>query len=528
MTSPSFQSAAQAFLSDRRQFVLGAGSLTLLPWLGQCVQGALKTNASFASDPFTSGVSSGDPSPDGFVLWTRLAPDPINGGGMPDDAFQVTWELAEDEGFRKIVQSGKTLATPQLGHSVHIEVAGLPADRWFYYRFQCGDAVSPTGRARTTPAFNVMADKLRFAFASCQHFEHGYFTAYEHMAQEDLDLVLHLGDYIYEYGENKKAVRQHTGSEIKSLTDYRNRYALYRSDEHLRAAHAKCPWLVVWDDHEFDNNCAADISEEDDVNPADFLLRRANAYQAYYESMPLRKRSMPKGPHMQLYRRIPYGQLANFEMLDTRQYRSDQPNGDGLKPMNEAALDPKNTLLGEKQEHWLMRDLIASQSNWNVLGQQVMMAPADRLEGDKQAYSMDQWPGYTASRDRLLAFMQDRKVPNPVVLTGDIHNNWVNDLKANFSDEKAAIMGTEFVCTSISSGGNGSLQKSDAYADRIKRENPYVKFYNAQRGYVSCTVTPTEWRSDYQVVEFVDKPGAPKVTRASYVVESGKPGAQLA
>jgi len=506
--------------------VLGAGSLALLPWLGQCVQGAARSNRSFQQDPFTLGVASGDPQPDGFVIWTRLAPEPLGGGGMPNESFEVTWELSEDESFGKIAASGKTYATPQLGHSVHVEVHGLPADRWYFYRFQCGDAISPTGRARTTPGFDAPAEKLRFAFASCQHYEHGLFTAYEHMAQEDLDLVLHLGDYIYEYRGNSKAIRQHIGKEIQSLNDYRNRHALYRTDEHLQAAHARCPWLVVWDDHEFDNNYATEISEEHDVQPEEFLLRRANAYQAYYEMMPLRARSMPRGPHMQLYRRVPFGRLANFEMLDTRQYRTDQPNGDGLKPMNDAAKDPKNTLLGNKQEHWLMRDLIASQSNWNVLGQQVMMAPADRLEGDKQAYSMDQWPGYTHSRDRLLGFMRDRKVPNPVVLTGDIHKNWVNDLKVNFEDEKDPAMGTEFVCTSISSGGNG--QQAQDQAKVLTSENSYVKFFNAERGYVSCTVTPDQWRSDYQVVEYVDKPGAPKITRASYVIESGNPGAKPA
>ncbi|WP_233199047.1 MULTISPECIES: alkaline phosphatase D family protein [Pirellulaceae] len=526
MSLRSFQSTANAFLSDRRQFVLGAGSLALLPWLGQCVQGAMKSNTSFDKDPFTLGVASGDPQPDGFVLWTRLAPEPLGGGGMPSEAYEVTWEISEDLSFKKIAHSGKALATPQLGHSVHVEVQGLPADRWYFYRFQCGDAISPVGRARTTPGYDVMADKLRFAFASCQHYEHGLFTAYEHMAQEDLDLVLHLGDYIYEYRGNSKAIRQHIGEEIQSLNDYRNRYALYRTDEHLQAAHALCPWLLVWDDHEFDNNCAGDISEEESVNPEEYLLRRAAAYQAYYEMMPLRSRCMPRGPHMQLYRRIPYGRLANFEMLDTRQYRTDQPNGDKKSPLNDAARDPKNTLLGDKQEHWLMRDLIASQSNWNVLGQQVMMAPVDREEGAEKAFSMDQWPGYTHSRDRLLGFMRDRKVPNPVVLTGDIHKNWVNDLKVNFEDEKDPVMGTEFVCTSITSGGNG--EQAEAAAKILTSENPFVKFFNAERGYVSCTVTPEEWRSDYQVVEFVDKPGAPKITRASYVVESGIPGAKRA
>lgn len=518
-----FRSAASTFLSNRRQFVLGAGSMALLPWFDQCLKGAAKSNASFSHDPFTLGVASGDPAPDGFVLWTRLAPDPINGGGMPAEIYELTWELSEDESFQKIAKRGKAFATPQLGHSVHVEVHGLPADRWYFYRFQCGDAVSPVGKARTTPGFNAATEKLRFAFASCQHYETGYFTAFEHMAQEDLDLVLHLGDYIYEYGPNAKRIRQHNSPEIESLDDYRNRYALYRSDPALQAAHAACPWLVVWDDHEFDNNYASDISEEQGIDHEAFMLRRANAYQAYYEMMPLRRRCLPKGPDMQLYRRIPYGQLANFEMLDTRQYRTDQPNGDKKSPYNEEAANPKNTLLGDKQEHWLMRDLIASHSNWNILGQQVMMAQVDLEPGDGEKYSMDQWPGAGHSRNRLLNFMRDRKVPNPVVLTGDIHKNWVNDLKVDFANETEAPMGTEFVATSITSGGNGG--KMEKEESLLQSENSFVKFFNGERGYVSCTVTSKEWRSDYQVVEYVDKPGAPLVTRASFVVESGKPGA---
>lgn len=529
MPQPSFRSAAQAFLTDRRQFVLGAGSLALLPWFGQCVQGAVQAKPSFQSDPFSTGVASGDPSPDGFVLWTRLAPEPMaNGGGMPDETFLVKWELSESESFRKIEKSGHAFATPQLGHSVHVEVEGLPADRWYYYRFQCGDAISPVGRARTTPVFDAHVDKMRFAFASCQHFEYGYFTALGHLAkEEDLDLVLHLGDYIYEYGPAKKDTpRKHIGEELQSLDDYRRRYAQYRSDKNLQAAHAACPWLVVWDDHEFDNNCANDISEEPGIDPAEFLLRRAVAYQVYYEVMPLRKRSIPRGPNMQLYRRIPYGQLANFEMLDTRQYRTDQPNGDGLGPLNEEALAKTNTLLGQKQEHWLMRDLISSISNWNVLGQQVMMAPVDRIAGPEKGYSMDQWPGATAERDRLMAFLRDRKVPNPVVLTGDIHNNWANELKVNFQEENEPAVATEFVGTSITSGGNGSVAEK---AEEIYRdENPFVKYFNNQRGYVTCTLTPNEWRSDYQVVEYVDRPGAPKSTAASFVIESGKAGPQPA
>jgi alkaline phosphatase D len=513
-------------IANRRQFVLAGASLAILPWLGGIAQGATRRRAAFDKNPFSLGVASGDPSPDGMVLWTRLAPEPIDGGGMPPETFEVRWELATDDAFQQIVRSGKTLATPQLGHSVHLELAGLEPNRPYWYRFHCGDATSVVGRTRTTPAADAMPDRLRFAFASCQHFEHGLFTAYEHMSREDLDLVIHLGDYIYEYAGKDNLVRKHTGGEIVTLEDYRNRYALYRTDEHLQATHAAFPWLLVWDDHETDNNYASDISEELNVSPETLLLRRANAYQAYYEMMPLRAAAMPTGPDMTLYRTVPFGRLAQFEMLDTRQYRSDQPNNDRRSPINDAVLDPRNTLLGAKQEKWLMRELLKSTSQWNVLAQQVMFGPADREPGEAKLYSMDQWSCAPVARARLLEFMATRKVPNPVVLTGDIHTNWVNDLHVDFDRDGDPVVGTEFVCTSISSGGNGVDKPK--HLDALYAENPFIRFHNAERGYVQCEVTPDAWRSDFQVVTDVLKPGGQLQTRASFVVENGQPGAKPA
>ena len=523
----SWKSLVESIVSNRRQFLLSGASLALLPWVGNVTAGT-RTNKTpkFSTNPFSLGVASGDPSSDGFVLWTRLAPDPLNGGGLPPEIYEVHWELAEDEGFQKITGMGTALATPQLGHSVHVEIEGLPSDRWYFYRFSIADARSPVGRVRTTPASHVMADKLRFAFASCQHYEQGLFTAYQHMAAEDLDLILHLGDYIYEYAGKENLVRKHSGPEITTLEHYRNRLAQYRTDPYLQAAHARCPWLVVWDDHEFDNNCASLISEEKGVSPTDFALRRANSYQAYYEHMPLRRRSLPQGPNMKLYRTVPYGRLANFEMLDTRQYRTDQPNGDGNKPQTGEALNPQATALGDEQEFWLMGELLKSPAEWNILGQQIMMARVDLFPGTPAIFSMDQWPGYEVARRRLMQFLADRKIPNPVVLTGDIHSNWVNDLKIDYDRPDDATVATEFVGTSISSGGNG--MQTPLGSDLLLRENPFVKFLNTERGYVSCTVTPNEWRSDYQVVEYVDKPGAPKLTRAAFVVENGQPGAKKA
>ncbi|MEM9159907.1 MAG: alkaline phosphatase D family protein, partial [Verrucomicrobiota bacterium] len=297
---------------DRRSFILATSSLAAAAvWSSRAV-GSVITNPSFHAYPFSLGVASGDPSADGMVLWTRLAPDPLNGGGMEPGTVEVSWMIAEDEGFSKGVKKGKTFARHDWAHSVHVEVDGLKPDRWYWYQFRAGSEVSPVGRTRTMPAEGVTPDRLRFAFASCQHFETGFYTAYEHMVQEDLDLIIHLGDYIYEYKGREDRVRMHRGDEIMSVDDYRNRYAQYRSDIDLQAAHAAAPWLVTWDDHEVDNNYASDISEQLGTDREAFRWRRANAYKAYYEHMPLRRASLPQGPDMLLYRRVSFGNLADF------------------------------------------------------------------------------------------------------------------------------------------------------------------------------------------------------------------------
>jgi alkaline phosphatase D len=460
------------------------------------------------------------------VLWTRLAPAPLEGfGGMPADNVEVTWELAADDAFKSILQQGSTLATPQLAHSVHVEVDGLQPDRWYWYRFRAGDAESPVGRTRTLPRRGATPEQVKFAFASCQHYEGGYYTAYEHMAQDGLDLVFHLGDYIYEGAGTDDGVRKHEGGEPRSLAEYRVRHSQYKTDGLLQAMHAQCPWVVVWDDHEVENNYAGAISE-DNVDPVKFLLRRANAYQAYYENMPLRRRSLPRGPNLQLYRKFAWGRLAEFFALDARQYRTDQANGDGKKPLNEAATSPSNSMLGADQRDWLEAGLLSSTGAWNVLAQQVMMAVTDQAAGDEELFPMDVWAGYVHERNALMRFMHQRRVPNPVVLTGDVHSNWVNNLRIDDRQSDSPMVGTEFVGTSISSGGDG--EDGAERRETLMAENPGVRFFNGQRGYVRCTVTKDQWRSDYQIVEKVTELGAPVTTRASFVVEAGKPGAQSA
>ena len=503
---------------DRRDLLTGGLALLGLGAARRTSGGSL-----FQPSAFPLGVASGDPTSDGVVLWTRLALDPLNGGGMPPEDVEVVWEVARDEGMADVVRRGTSVAREVLGHSVHVEVDGLEPGRWYWYRFRAGADESTVGRTRTLPAAGAGADRLRFAFASCQHYEQGYYTAYRHMAEDDLDLVFHLGDYIYEYEGRDGRVRKHTGDEIELVDDYRNRYALYRSDPDLQAAHAAFPWVVTWDDHEVDNNYANLVSEEEGLPAELFRRRRAAAYQAYYEHMPLRRSSLPNGPDLQLYRAFAWGDLASFHVLDTRQYRTDQPCGD-RRGNCDGINDPAATLLGEAQERWLMDGLDASTARWSVIPQQIMMARIDYTPGDGESWSADVWSGYEAARRRLMEFLATRRPANPLVLTGDIHSNWVTDLKVDYRDPAAPVVGTELVGTSISSGGDGSDTRDSTAA--ILAENPAIRFFNGQRGYVRCDLTPARCRADYQVVEYVTRPGSSISTRASFLVEDGRPGAQ--
>ncbi len=466
--------------------------------------------------PFLWGVASGDPAADGVVLWTRVAPAAGNRRSV-----SVRWEISENERFSRIVRTGSSLAPAQLGHSVHAEVAGLRPDREYWYRFIAAGHTSTVGRTRTAPAPSASLDKLDFAFASCQNYEHGYFTAFRHLAGEDIDFLIHLGDYIYEkrFSPNL-TVREIAAGEVFTLRDYRERYALYRTDADLQASHAACAWIVTTDDHEVANNYAGAIPERP-VPRSEFLLRRAAAYQAYYEFMPLRRASMPSGPGMQLFRRLRFGNLADFHVLDTRQYRSDQACGDGRKVRCPESLAANRTMMGPVQERWLERGLRSSRARWNVLANQVMVTQTKVVQGDQELFGMDRWDGYPAAQQRLLRLLASARRANPVVITGDVHSNWVADLKEDYDDRSSAVVSSEFVGTSITSGGDGS----DAASPALK-VNPHLKFFNNRRGYVRVTLTPARWRADYRVVPYVSKPDAPIETRSSWTVAAGTPGAE--
>jgi alkaline phosphatase D len=512
----------------RRDFIRmgGVGAAALL--LGAPAR--TQASSRFASNPFTLGVASGDPWPDGVVLWTRLAPDPlaIDGpGGMTPRPFLVRYEIADDEGFRRVVRRGVSMARPELGHAVHAEVHGLRPDREYFYRFKAGHEISPVGRTKTAPHPHAAPSSLRFALASCQQWQAGFYTAYAHMAAEDLDLVVHVGDYIYESpinavgGNRNQPVPEAFRTEPTTLARYRLQHALYKTDPDLQAAHAAFPWLVTWDDHEVDNNYAGAISQDND-DPQLFLARRAAAYQAFYEHIPLRRSSIPRGPDMQLYRSVRFGRLAQFNVLDERQFRSDQACGDTLTVPCEEAFDPARTMLGAEQERWLLDELARSRSTWNVVAQQVVMCRADRDPGPGLLLPMDNWNGYEPARQRLFDGVVERGVENFVVLTGDAHASMAADLKTDFADPASPVIGAEFLGTSIATGADGA--DLDTRGNEWVASNPHMKFYSARRGYVRCEVTPSMWRTDYRSVPFIVQPGAPLQTAGTFFVEAGTPG----
>ncbi|GHJ93714.1 alkaline phosphatase [Streptomyces sp. NE5-10] len=532
--SDEFRAAASHF--GRRRFLTTAGAAAALAFATQLPAAGAAAAAELdgrriAEDPFTLGVASGDPLPGSVLLWTRLAPRPFEpGGGLPAERVSVHWELARDERFARTVRRGRATAHPEFSHTVHVEVEHLEPGREFYYRFRAGDWTSPVGRTRTAPAPWARPAELRIGAVSCQAYHDGYFTAYRHLADEDLDVVLHLGDYLYEYAVNATGgARAYTDRtlpavfdrETVTLEDYRLRYGLYKSDPDLRAAHAAHPFVVTWDDHETENNYAGG-TPENGVPPEEFLLRRAAAYRAYWEHQPLRAPQRPEGPDMRLYRRLRFGRLAQFDVLDTRQYRSDQAYGDGWQVPGPLSEDPARTMTGAAQERWLLDGWRASDARWNVLPQQVVLAERrDRPTADFKL-SMDSWDGYPASRRRILAGAESAGVENLMVLTGDVHVGYGFDLKADFRDPASRTLGTEIVATSIASGKDGADRPSNY--DKLMRANPHLRFFNGRRGYVTVAFGEESARADFRTVPYVTTPGAPVTTAGSFVTEAGNPG----
>ena len=481
---------------------------------------------------FGLGVASGQPHAGGMVLWTMLT-----GADLPRSA-DVAWEVAEDEAFTKIAARGVESAVADDAHSVHAEPAGLKPERWYFYRFSALGQRSPVGRTRTAPVADATVARLNFIIASCQRFDVGHYAAWRHAAADGLDLVLFLGDYIYEYGRDSTpadAPRRHEGGKVSTLAGYRARYAQYKADPDLQAAHAAAPWLLVWDDHEVDNDYAGLQGQDLQFN---FAAQRAAAYRAYWEFLPFPKAVKPRpdvdGGAMRMHGRLDWGRLARVHLLDDRQYRSPQAcprpgkGGSNTVTLKECPelLDPRRSLLGAEQERWLAEgwDL---QRPWNLLAQQTLMARCsweDPAGPGRGRYWTEGWDGYAASRQRLLATVAERQVPGVVVLGGDVHAHYVADLKVNYDDAKAATVASEFCGTSISS--LGLPQARVALAPKI---NPHLHHAQSdRRGYMRFVLTPTELQADLRVLEDARLPDSGIGSAGRFVVAAGKPGPQRA
>jgi alkaline phosphatase D len=514
-------------ISRRNMLICAGASLVTAPAI-------LRAQQLFTAFPFRLGAASGDPSHDGFVIWTRLAPDPFEEhGGMPMGAVDVEWFVYEDEAMRKLAQKGVAQAWPELGHSVHVEVTGLQPDRPYWYRFGIGRDRTQLGRARTLPLPGKPLDKIRFGVAGCQNFEDGLFTAHSHLAQEDVAFVWHYGDYIYEDrprqvnynfdGSPRPHIRSHVGTDCFTLGDYRRRYAQYKMDPDLQAAHLAAPWFTTYDDHEVVNDWTAETSARQ-PDPALFAFRRAAAMQAYYEHMPLRRSSMPSGSKMQLYRRSRIGDLLDAHFLDTRQYRSVQVCKGGFNPPCPELTATNRTVLGDAQQDWLTRALAEKNAHWNLIAQQIMVMPLNRATPDEagEIRNLDSWAGYDVAREKLLAGLAG--LGNVVVMTGDEHQNFAGELHPDNGNGEAVAV--ELVSTSISSGGTRWIKP--AVAARIRANNPFLKYSSDRRGYMVCEVTPSTWQAHYRGVDQVEAPGATISTLQTATIERGKAAIQLA
>jgi len=504
----------------RRHFLLASlgGTLSLRPF------GILKAAPRLPDDPFTLGVASGAPRSDSVVIWTRLAPKPLEGGGMPESPIPVDWQVAEDEGFRRIVRKGRVIAEPASAHAVHVTVPGLRPARWYWYRFRVGRAVSPVGRTRTAAAPGA-AGGLRFAYASCQQYEQGFYAAYADMARRDLDLVVHLGDYIYESSWGSRHVRKHMNGIPTTLPEFRERYALYKLDPDLQAAHAAFPWLSIWDDHEVANDYADDHSSA--MSDRDqFLKVRAAAYQAYYEHMPLPPTARPRGPEAVIYDRYAFGRMVNLILLDDRQYRSPHAclPGRSASPRVDCPdrLREDRSMLGAAQEAWLDRALADAKGRWTIVAQQTLMAERDLDPGDGHGYWMDGWDGYAAGRQRLLDGIVAHRTPNPVVIGGDVHAFFAADLKRDFHDEKAEVLATEFCGTSITSEGPSAKGIAT-----VRAKNPHIRYARGdRRGFATVSLTETRCEVNFEAVDDVKERNSPVSRVASFVCLDGRPGVQ--
>jgi alkaline phosphatase D len=454
------------------------------------------------------------------ILWTRLAPQPLvpPAGGMPDDPVDVVWQVAADDGFRRVAARGVATAQPGDAHAVHVDPGGLDPVTDYYYRFSVGEWTSPVGHTRTAPEPGAAVDRLTLAISNCQMFESGTYGAYRHMLDEDLDFVVHLGDYIYELDLGRPDRPVAPAGVPVTLDDYRLRYASYRADADLQAAHARYPFLCMWDDHEVTNNYAADTVPAPDARPETVRAQRAAAYRAYWEHLPVRL-AAPEGPDMTLYRDATFGGLARLYLLDERQYADEPPCRDAVDGDSGTCAERTTGdrhYLGAEQEAWLSDRLDQGGVTWNLIGNPVVVAGIDAGDASGESYYLETWDGYPAARRRFLERLAADDVTNPVVLTGDYHAGMVSDVRLDPEADGAPVVATELLSPPVSS----VLFDAD-----VRGRNPHVQHYLSRHGYLKVTVEPDQLTADFRILDDVTDPGTGIATESSWRIAAGAPSA---
>lgn len=527
---------------SRRTFLLGAASVVALGACGSSGDGgdggasgggssaggsgtattaAVAGTSSLRADPFTLGVASGDPLPDAVILWTRLAPDPLardGAGGMVADPVDVAWDVATDRRFTQLVGSGTATAAPEFGHSVHVDAQGLDPATVYFYRFRVGDFTSPVGRTRTLPADDSSPEQVRLGIANCQHLEAGFYAAYRHLAEEDVDLVVHLGDYIYELPATGGPDGHRSSLPAlppKTLEEFRLRYASYKTDPDLQVAHAAAPFALVWDDHEVSDNYMGDTLPNGDPPEAVLELRTA-AYQAWWENLPVRVEP-PEGPDLDIYHDVVFGDLARLYLLDERQYADEPPCRGETVPYDYGdcdAVGDERTRLGADQEAWLDETARQGGVTWNLLGTPVALAGIDAGIGDDSKFFLDLWDGYPVARQQVIDLLAE--VDNPVVLSGDYHQGMVLDVNERPFDTDSPLVATEFMAPPIS---------SVLFSDDVSERTPQLRQQLDGHGYLVVDVTPESVIAEFRMLDDVADPDAAIRTASTWRVDAGDPAA---
>lgn len=520
----------------RRGFLLGAASVVVLGACGSSGsgdesagggEGATSTTAAvtpasdLTTDPFALGVASGDPLPDSIVLWTRLAPDPLaadGSGGMAGGTASVAWDLARDDTFADLVAGGTAPSDPAFGHSVHIDVRGLDPATDYFYRFRIGDFTSTVGRTRTLPAADASPERVRLGIANCQHFEAGFYAAYRHLAEDDVDLVVHLGDYIYELpatGGPDGNRSSRPALPPKTLEEFRLRYASYKTDPDLQAAHAAAPFTLVWDDHEVSDNYMGDALPSG-AGAAEVRDLRAAAYQAWWENLPVRL-DPPDGSDLVVYHDVTFGDLARLYLLDERQYADEPPCRGETVPYDYGdcdAVGDDRTRLGADQEAWLDETARQGGVTWNLLGTPVALAGIDAGSGDEAKYFLDLWDGYPVARQRVIDLLAE--VDNPVVISGDYHQGMVLDVNEAPFDTDSPLVATEFMAPPIS---------SVLFSDDVSERTPQLRQQLDGHGYLLVEVTPEAVTAEFRMLDDVTDPDSAVQTESTWRVDAGDPAA---